>query len=315
VAGGIRRDAERWLRTLKDGGRRSRPRRIATVHSHLGKVLPALLDWPARYHHLREVTRDDIQDHVRGLHGSQRHNTLVALRSLFGFCLSAGVIFRNPARGIKVGRRPSATVLQPLGQDDIDDAVAAAATPAARLIVALAGVHAARSSTICAMLLSDADPGSGRLLPGGRPRPLDDLTARLLRAWLEARRARWPGTASPHLLISAQTAWAPGRPAGPGPTPPCAATPRPSRRCAPAASLRKPSPPAQIPCTWQQPSAWTPAPPSATHPAPGSSSRPPPSSRTRQGSPRTQGPDPLKKTEDPSVPASNPSLRLNSGES
>jgi hypothetical protein len=206
VTAGIRRDAERWLRTLKDGGPRSRPRRIATVHSHLGKALPALLDWSARYHHLREVTRDDIQDHVRGLHGSQRHNTLVALRSLFGFCLSAGVVFRNPARGIRVGRRPSFTVPQPLGQDDIDDAVAAAATPAARLIVALAGVHAARSSTICALLLSDADLGSGRLLLGGRPRPLDDLTARLLRTWLEARRARWPGTANPHLLINAQTA-------------------------------------------------------------------------------------------------------------
>ena len=106
MTAGIRRDAERWLRTLKDGGPRSRPRSIATVHSHLGKALPALLEWSARYHHLREVTRDDIQDHVRGLHGSQRHNTLVALRSLFGSCLSAGVIFRDPARGIKVGRRP-----------------------------------------------------------------------------------------------------------------------------------------------------------------------------------------------------------------
>ncbi len=170
------------------------------------KALPALLDWSARYHHLREVTRDDIQDHVRPLRGSQRHNTLVALRSLFKFCLSAGVIFRNPAQGIKVGRRLSSTVLQPLGQDDIDNAVAAAATPAARLIVALAAVHAARSSTICALLLRDADPGSGRLLLNGRPRPLDDLTARLLRTWLEVRRARWPVTANPHLLINAQTA-------------------------------------------------------------------------------------------------------------
>jgi hypothetical protein len=206
LASGIRRDAERWLRALKDGGPRSRPRSIATVHSHLGKALPALLDWSARYHHLREVTRDDIQDHMRGLHGSQRHNTLVALRSLFRFCLSAGVVFRDPARGIKVGRRLSSTVLQPLGQDDIDDAVTAAATPAARLIVALAGVHAARSSTICALLLAAADAGSGRLRLGGRPRPLDDLTARLLRTWLEARRARWPRTANPHLLINAQTA-------------------------------------------------------------------------------------------------------------
>ena len=65
VSAGIRRDAERWLRTLKNGSSRSRPRSIATVHSHLGKALPALLDWSARYHHLREVTRDDIQDHVR----------------------------------------------------------------------------------------------------------------------------------------------------------------------------------------------------------------------------------------------------------
>jgi hypothetical protein len=171
VTGGIRRDAERWLRTLKDGSPRSRPRSTATVHSHLGKALPALPDWPARYHHLREVTRDHIQDHVRGLHRSQRHNTLVALRSLFGSCLPAGVIFRNPARGIKAGRRPSATVLQPLSQDDINDAIAAATTPAARLILALAGVHAARSSTICALLPADAGPGSGCLLLGSRPRP------------------------------------------------------------------------------------------------------------------------------------------------
>jgi site-specific recombinase XerD len=206
VASGIRRDAERWLRTLKDGGPRSRPRAIATVHSHLGKALPALADWSARYDHLREVTRGDIQDFLRPLHGSDRHNALVALRSLFAFCTASGVVFRNPTRGIKVGRRPSATVMQPLGQDDIDDAVAAAATPAARLVIALAGVHAARSSTICSLSLADADPASRRLLVNGRPRPLDDLTARLLRAWLEDRRARWSGTANPYLLINAQTA-------------------------------------------------------------------------------------------------------------
>jgi integrase len=206
VTSGIRRDVERWLRTLKDGGPRSRPRSLATVHSHLGKALPALSDWSARYGHLREVTRDDIQDCLRDLHGPQRHNALVALRSLFGFCLSAGVIFRNPARGIKVGKRPATTVPQPLDQHDIDDAVAAAVTPAARLIVALAGVHAARSSAICALRLSDAGPASRRLLLSGQSRPLDDLTGRLLRDWLETRRTRWPGTANPHLLINAQTA-------------------------------------------------------------------------------------------------------------
>jgi hypothetical protein len=314
VAGGIRRDAGHWLRTLKDGGPRSRPRSIATVHSHLGKALPALLDWSARYHHLREVTRDDIQDHVRGLHGSQRHNTLVALRSLFGFCLSAGVIFRNPARGIKVGRRPSVTVLQPLGQDDIDDAVAAAATPAARLIVALAGVHAARSSTICAMLLSDADPGSSRLLLRGGTAP---WTTSPRGCSAPGWRPAAPDGREPPTRTCSSTPrppWAPGPTAGPGSTPPCAATPPPSRRCASTASSRKPCPQEPTPCTWQPPSAWTPAPPSATHPAPGNSSRPPPNSRTRHGSARTQGPEPLKKTEDPSVPCGDPSVFLNSGE-
>ena len=178
---------------------------------------------------------------------------------------------------------------QPLGQDDIDDAVAAAATPAARLIVALAGVHAARSSsTICALLLSDADPGSGRLLLGSRPRPLDDLTARLLRTWLEARRARWPGTANPHLLINAQTALSTG---------PASRTWATTTLRGHAATIEALRVDRQLeeamatgadPCTWQSPSAWTPAPPSATHPAPGSSSRPPPSSKTRPSPPRTQ---------------------------
>ncbi len=205
MAGGIRRDTERWLHTLKDGGPRSRPRAIATLYSHLGKALPALTDWSARYDHLREVTRGDAGDFLRPLHGPHRHNALVALRSLFGFCAADGTVFRNPTRGIKVGRRPSVTVLQPLRQDDID-AAAAAATPAARLIIALAAIHAARTSTICSLPLADADPSSGRLLVNGRPRPMDDLTARLLRAWLEDRRARWPGTANPHLLINAQTA-------------------------------------------------------------------------------------------------------------
>ncbi len=97
-------------------------------------------------------------------------------------------------------------MIQPLDQDAIDDAIAAAITPAARLIVALAGVHAARSSAVCALRLSDADPGTRRLLLGGPPRPLDDLTTHLLRAWLETRHTRWPGTANPHLLINAQTA-------------------------------------------------------------------------------------------------------------
>jgi hypothetical protein len=57
---GIRADAEAWLRVLRDGGPRSRPRDIATAWNHMYYVRSALLAWSGRYGHLREVTRDDV---------------------------------------------------------------------------------------------------------------------------------------------------------------------------------------------------------------------------------------------------------------
>ena len=70
----------------------------------------------------------------------------------------------------------------------------------------LAGVHALRPSQISALTLDTADPRAGILLIGGRARRLDQLTCEQLRAWLEARRARWPATANPYLLVNLATA-------------------------------------------------------------------------------------------------------------
>jgi integrase len=67
-------------------------------------------------------------------------------------------------------------------------------------------VHALRPADICALTLDDVNLAAGTLLAGGRVRPLDRLTAGQLRAWLQARRARWPATANPHLLINLSTA-------------------------------------------------------------------------------------------------------------
>ena len=53
-------------------------------------------------------------------------------------------------------------------------------------------------------MTSTSPPGT--LLAGGRVRPLDRLTAGQLRTWLQARHARWPATANPHLLINLNTA-------------------------------------------------------------------------------------------------------------
>ena len=95
---------------------------------------------------------------------------------------------------------------EPLQPAEIDQATAAAVTPAARLAVALAAIHAARPKTIRELHLGDIDLGNRRLAIAGTPRPLDDLTAGLLLAWLAHRGRRWPGTANPHLIINQQTA-------------------------------------------------------------------------------------------------------------
>jgi hypothetical protein len=202
---GIRGDVEVWLRTLHDGGPRSRARSPATAWNYLNKALPSLLAWSNRYAHLREVTRDDIVAELDALHGSQRENLLIALRSLFRHCTKTRTIFRNPASRIKVGQRVYG-ILQPLHPDDVDQAVTAATTPAARLVLVLAAVHAARTSQIRVLRLDDVDLGNRRIVIAGRVRPLDDLTHQLLRQWLDHRHSRWPGTANPYLLINQQTA-------------------------------------------------------------------------------------------------------------
>jgi integrase len=99
-------------------------------------------------------------------------------------------------------------VLQPLVPKQVDRSVAAATTPATRLILALAAVHAARVAQIANLMLDDLDLdlGNRRLTIAGRVRPLDDLTLKLLLDWLEHRRNRWPNTANLHLLINNQTA-------------------------------------------------------------------------------------------------------------
>jgi hypothetical protein len=205
LAPGISGEVEAWQRVLYDGGPRTRARHRSTGNNYLNSVLPALVAWSGRYHHLREVTRDDVLAVVATVHGAQRSNTIVALRSLFAFCKRNGTVFRNPTGRIKVGEH-GYNVIQPLRPVEVGDAVAASTTPAARLVLALAAVHAARSGAIRALRLDDVDLGNRRLVIAGRIRPLDDLTRQILLGWLDHRRTRWPNTANPHLIVNQQTA-------------------------------------------------------------------------------------------------------------
>lgn len=205
IAPGIARETENWLRILRDGGPRTRPRNIHTVRQYARAVRPVLLDWSTRYDHLREVTRENVLEALAPLRGTDRQNTLIVLRSLFGFCKKNGVVFRNPTSRIRVGNRHS-KLIQPLRDDQVQRTVANAGRPADRLIIALAAIHAARTGAIRALRLDDVDLGDRRLVVAGRVRPLDDLTHKLLLGWLTYRRTRWPDTANPHLLVNQMTA-------------------------------------------------------------------------------------------------------------
>jgi hypothetical protein len=205
VAPGIRRDVEHWLRTLRDGGPRTKARSQHTVWGYLAGIAPVLDDWSTRYHHLREVTRDDVLAVATTLHGGQRRHTLSVLRSLFRHAKKTGAVFADPTARIRIGRQDYGVIL-PLQPDDVGEALSVATTPAVRLAFVLATVHAAQPKTIRELLLDDVDFGNRRLIIAGRIRPLDDLTRDTVLAWLDYRRTRWPNTANPHLIVSQQSA-------------------------------------------------------------------------------------------------------------
>lgn len=130
---------------LRDGSPRTRPRKPGTIRRYLRCIHPALLDWSARYGHLREITTSDITTATGALRGHQRHQVLVALRSLTRHCRKTGLIFADPAARIHAAHRPD-TMIIPLGPGQIGEATAAASTPAARLALALAAAHVAKAS-------------------------------------------------------------------------------------------------------------------------------------------------------------------------
>jgi len=201
----IGRDVATWAWHLHDGTLRSAPRRPTTAQNYLRLTRPALLTWSIRYDHLREVTRDDVVDHLITLTGELRHTTATTLRSLFAWARRTKVVFANPASRIRLGRREH-RLWQPLPDHVLAAATAAVTSPHARVFLVLAAVHAVRTGAIRAMQLDDVNLGDRRLRIAGHERPMDQLTHDVLREWLTHRRRRWPTTANPHLLISKESA-------------------------------------------------------------------------------------------------------------
>jgi hypothetical protein len=81
-----------------------------------------------------------------------------------------------------------------------------AVTPAQRLVVALAAVHAARATAIRELTLDDVDLAGRRIRLGGHVQRLPEFVRHALVAWLEHRRRTWPHTPNRHVLVSTVTA-------------------------------------------------------------------------------------------------------------
>jgi len=205
LAPAIGADVLAWTRQLRYGGPRSTPRAPATAYNYLAAIQPALVEWSTRYHHLREVTIDDVAGFHGRLKGHRREVAMSGLRSLFRWAKTTRRIFANPARGLRASAQND-PIWQPLDQRTIDQAVAACTTPQSKLYLTLAAIHGARPGHIRALRLDDLDLPERRITIGGIQRPLDEITHRVLLAYLEHRRARFPGTGNPHVLVSKQSA-------------------------------------------------------------------------------------------------------------
>jgi len=202
----IRAELDTWLGIRRNGGPRRRPRSRRTIVRDVYSIRTFLADAGNRYSTLRQVTRDDIARWLASRPGPSRPQDASTLRSLFGTLKAERLIFANPARGIRVGRRnPSVPVPLPA---HLLTAIADAAgnDPALRAVVALVGVHALLPGQIRHLRTDQIDLPALRLDPEGIDRPLDEFTADAIRRYLDFRDTRWPATASPYLLVTRKTA-------------------------------------------------------------------------------------------------------------
>jgi integrase len=202
----LRAEVQTWVEVLRGRGPRpGRPRKAATIQGYLRALEPALADWSARYQSLRQVTSDDITDQLQRLTGPTRLLVAAVMRSLFKTLKTRRVSFTNPTAGLELHRQPPppALGLDPTRRAGLLDQLH---RPDQRLIVLLAGVHALRPHQIRVLALDDVDLTAGTLVAGGRRRRLDALTLAELGAWLKLRRARWPASANPYLLVNQSTA-------------------------------------------------------------------------------------------------------------
>ncbi len=203
VAPVIRTEAQTWIDVLRNGGQRRLPRKVTTIRQKIDYIGPFLIDASADHTTLREVTKDWIQDWLRGR--PTFYEVAWAIRDLFKTLTAARVVFGNPTRSLHTGKRDE-TIPLPVAPADLR-AVGHAAerNPALKVLVALVGVHALYPRQARELMLDAVDLHRNRLsLPGGE-RPMDDYTRAAIADYLRLRRSTWPTTTNPYLLVTQRT--------------------------------------------------------------------------------------------------------------
>jgi len=197
-------DVRAWLLVLLNGDARTRPRSVATLYVYFGSIKPLLHSWAVTRGHLREITTADVTATLDRLRGWPRRNAITALCSLFRFATKRGIVFTNPTA--RLSGPDGERGLLPMTDTEIHTVEQLAVTPAQRVVVALAAVHAARTGAIRHLTLDDLDLPNRRITLAGHPQRLGELAHRALLAWLEKRRVTWPHTPNRHVLISVKSA-------------------------------------------------------------------------------------------------------------
>ncbi|MDA8285875.1 MAG: hypothetical protein M0Z42_21800, partial [Actinomycetota bacterium] len=187
-------------------GSETPPRRIArseiTTRLYITWALPILQAWAANGHpSLREIAHDDVLAALPE-QGMPRAQACRALRSVFGLLRQRKVVFVDPTARIRAWV-PSGGQPLPVDTDLVRHALNDP-NPARAAVAALVCFHGLRMGDVRALQLGDLR--DGRLRVGGRVVVLAEPVSTRLRAWIDNRDARWPGSPNPHLFIHFRSA-------------------------------------------------------------------------------------------------------------
>jgi hypothetical protein len=150
-----------WVTVMRgDGCRRRRVRSWTVIRNYLYTTLPTLREWSNRHTSLRDVTEADARAAIQKTTGTTAQTQRTGLRSIFTALKQERVIFRDPTRGIVLGKVDNL----PTGlRDDQLRGLIDRADGALQWLVALVAIHAIGSKELRALTVDGVNTARGTL--------------------------------------------------------------------------------------------------------------------------------------------------------